>query len=73
MKYVRIKVYENGKFNGCEHAYLGDSHAQAMERFAREYPENAKLSYMAHTIDDKDPEWEGWFRAARRCGCVHCF
>lgn len=74
MKYVRIKsYYQDGKFTGCEHAYIGDDKVKALERFNHDYPEHNKCIPVAETIDDEDAEWLDWFRIARTCGCVHFF
>lgn len=74
MKYVRIKsYYKDGTFTHCEHAYFGDSHTSAIERFRKEYPEHNDCILEASTIDDTDKRFAEWFRVARECGCVHCF
>lgn len=72
MKYVRIKSnFPDGTFTGCEHAYLGDNHTDALARFRKEYPEHNECIVIAQTIDADDPKWFGWIKAARDCGCVH--
>lgn len=74
MKYVRVRsYYQDGKFTTCEHAYGGDNQVKALERFNREFPEHHDCIKVAETIDDKDEEWQEWFRVARNCGCVHFF
>lgn len=72
MKYVRIRSYSNDKLV-ADHAYGGDNQSIAIARFRREYPEHDNCILVADTIDDDDPEYKEWFRAARECGCAHFF
>lgn len=74
MKYVRVKsYYQDGRFTGCEHAYVGEDQCKTIKRFRDEFPEHEKCTVFAETIDDEDEKWQEWFRVARRCGCVHFF
>ena len=72
MKYVRIKSVLNGKLL-ADHAYFGNDHCKALERFRREYPEHGECVLIAETIDDDDHKYTEWFKAARNCDCVHTF
>ena len=74
MKYVRImSYYQDGRFTGCEQAYIGNNQTKALERFRHDFPEHNNCIVVAETIDDEDAGWLDWFRVARKCGCVHCF
>lgn len=74
MTYVRIRsYYPDGTFTTCEHAFVGDNHVKAIERFRNLLPEHKNCYLVAETIDDNDPNWKEWFRVARNCGCVHFF
>lgn len=72
MLYTRIKsYYQDGRFTGCEHLYLGNDHVNALLRFRAEYPAHDSCICVAETIDSDAPENREYFEICCRCGCVH--
>ncbi len=69
MKYVRVKSYYNGKWNGTEHLYSTCDHVYALERFKKDYPHyTGKCILVAETINGDDSD--EYIQVARRCGCI---
>ena len=69
MKYVRVRSYHNDKYTGCDHLYLGNNQAEALERFRKEYPEHDECILIAEYFDSE--EHKELFTAFLNCGCVH--
>lgn len=74
MLYTRIRSYHKGHLV-AEHAYAGSDNEKAIERFYNEYPEHKNCTIKADLIDsdDKNPNIQRWFKAARAVDCVHFF
>lgn len=70
MEYVRFKK-SIGNDVVIDLAYFGNDEMKAFKRFQRDYPDHTPVTVTMQVIDDNDPKWIEWFKAARNCGCVY--
>ena len=70
MEYVKITKRVAGR-TVIDLAYLGNDEVKAFKRFYRDYPDHTPTCINMQVVDDNDPKWVEWFKAARACGCVY--